>query len=324
MVPTILVVIAIIIVLFTDEHTRGFCWAILIISAIGAIIKVIVSENPARKRRSKSLKEALEEIFYMSGFEFEHYCGELLSKNGYYSINVTQGSGDFGADITAKQNGEKYVIQCKKYSKNVGIKAVQEVYAAKQHYNADYAVVLTNVYFTPAAQKLAAETGVLLWDRERLCKMIESTLSSTSDGFAGNQAMPRWVVYIFIAIGFLILMTTLILSVLQSSNSSKSVPTASPTRAIMYEDSTIRKNTVVIIKTTPSPNPTKRPVIAKVVKEGVNIRKEPSAESDRIGYAVKGDKLQVIKEYYTEKWHQILYEGQICYVAAYYCEIENN
>lgn len=323
MVPTILVVIAVIIVLFTDEHTRGFCWAILIISAIGAIIKVIISENPIRKRRSKSLEEALEEIFYMNGFEFEHYCGELLSKNGYHSINVTQGSGDFGADITAKQNGEKYVIQCKKYSKNIGIKAVQEVYAAKQHYNADYAVVLTNVYFTPAAQKLAAETGVLLWDRERLCKMIESTLPSTSDGFCGNQEMPRWAIYIFTAIGFLILITTLILSVPQSSNSSKSAPTTSPTKAIVYEDSITSKNTAVT-KATPSPNPTKRPIIAKVVKEGVNIRKEPSAESDRIGYAVKGDKLQVIKEYYTEKWHQILYEGQICYVAAYYCEIESN
>lgn len=105
------------------------------------------------------------------GFQFEHSFAEILKKNGFCHVVVTQQSNDFGADITAEKDSVKYVIQCKYYISAVGIEAVQQIYSAKIHYGAHVAVVATNSVFTHAAQVLAEETGVLLWDCEKIAAM---------------------------------------------------------------------------------------------------------------------------------------------------------
>lgn len=60
---------------------------------------------------------------------------------------------------------ETTIVQVKRYNKNVGIEAVQQIMAAKSFYGADKCAVATNQYFTSAAQKLAAANDVVLWDR---------------------------------------------------------------------------------------------------------------------------------------------------------------
>lgn len=110
----------------------------------------------------------------MNGWQFEEFCAKLLEKNGYEDISVTSGSGDFGADIIAHKDKNKYVIQCKNYSGKVGNKAVQEIYSAKAYYKADLAVVMTNNYFTEHAIEHANGTNVILWDRDVLDGMIRN------------------------------------------------------------------------------------------------------------------------------------------------------
>lgn len=109
---------------------------------------------------------------YMEGHDFEYFCAELLRKNGFSNVEVTQGSGDQGIDILATKDGIKYGIQCKCYSSDIGNKAVQEVFSGKTFYNCHVGVVLTNRYFTSSAKELAEKNGVLLWDRDKLNEMI--------------------------------------------------------------------------------------------------------------------------------------------------------
>lgn len=78
----------------------------------------------------------------------------------------TQKSGDYGADVIAEKDGIKYVFQCKYYTTQVGIEAVQQIYAAKDFYSAHVAIVVTNSVFSKAAKVLARELGVVLWDGE--------------------------------------------------------------------------------------------------------------------------------------------------------------
>lgn len=116
----------------------------------------------------------------LDGIQFEHFCADILKRNGFDDVNVTQGSGDYGVDILARKNKLKYAIQCKCYSSNVGNKAVQEAFSGKAYYNADIAAVMTNMYFTPHAIETATKTGVMLWDRTKLDKMLENSgLSET-------------------------------------------------------------------------------------------------------------------------------------------------
>lgn len=111
----------------------------------------------------------------MDGHEFEHFCASVLKKNGFESVDVTKGSGDQGIDIVAIKEGVKYGIQCKCYSANITNKAVQEVIAGKEFYNCHVGAVLTNRYFTNSAKELAEKTGILLWDREYLEKLIHNS-----------------------------------------------------------------------------------------------------------------------------------------------------
>ena len=59
----------------------------------------------------------------------------------------------------------KIVVQCKHYSKPVGVRAIQEVNAARKYYNASRAAVATNSTFTKQARALAKRCGVELWER---------------------------------------------------------------------------------------------------------------------------------------------------------------
>ena len=53
------------------------------------------------------------------------------------------------------------VVQCKHYTFNVGVSAVQEVFAGKTFYRAQRAcVVASRGGFTRSAKKLAEKTGV--------------------------------------------------------------------------------------------------------------------------------------------------------------------
>lgn len=118
--------------------------------------------------------DSLAAVDLMEGHEFEHWCAELLRKNGFSEVEVTPGSGDQGVDIVAVSGGIRFAIQCKCYSSNLGNTPVQEVNAGKQYYRCQIGVVMTNSHFTKSAKELASITGVLLWDRDKLQEFMQS------------------------------------------------------------------------------------------------------------------------------------------------------
>jgi restriction system protein len=97
----------------------------------------------------------------MSPEEFEHYCAAVLRERKW-DARVTPASGDQGVDIVADKRGLRIVIQCKKYSKPVGNRAVQEIVAGIAHLDAQRGVVVTTSGYTASAIRLAASNEVLL------------------------------------------------------------------------------------------------------------------------------------------------------------------
>lgn len=136
----------------------------------GGLIAVVLVLLFFAMRKKPSDADADE----MTGTEFEDYCAELLSSNGYKIEETTKISGDFGADIIVSLGTDKIAVQCKRYSKPVGVRAVQEVIASKEHYRCNGAAVMTNSVFTRQAQTLAAESGVSLWDGEFIASLEKS------------------------------------------------------------------------------------------------------------------------------------------------------
>lgn len=112
---------------------------------------------------------------HMNGHDFEYFCADLLRKNGFYNVEVTQGSGDHGVDIFAEHDDISYAIQCKRYDGSVPYKAIQEAYSAKGIYNKDIAVVMTNSTFTQQGIEDAKRLNVKLWDRNKLEEFIRKS-----------------------------------------------------------------------------------------------------------------------------------------------------
>ncbi len=129
---------------------------------IGALIVLLATLIVTIVKKIRNRPLPMDE---MEGHDFEYYCADILKERGFLEVEVTKGSGDFGADILAEKDGVTYAIQCKCYDKPIGVKAVQEVYAGRDYYDRMVGVVMTNQYFTQPAVELAKKLNIMLWDR---------------------------------------------------------------------------------------------------------------------------------------------------------------
>lgn len=115
---------------------------------------------------------SLKTLDSLDGIQFENLCCELLHALGYEKISKTRTTGDFGLDIICEKDGKRYGIQCKCYSNTIGLDAVQQAYAGCAYYRCDVPVVMSNMYFTDAAQELARVVGVTIWSRHFFVEKI--------------------------------------------------------------------------------------------------------------------------------------------------------
>ena len=155
---------------------------LIIIVLVGISIYCFVEINykrikkEERERREKELERKEIERFgagfreNMSGDEYENYCKYILKKRGWI-VELTPKSGDQGVDLIATKEYLKVCIQCKRYSKPVGNKAVQEIFTGKQFYSGSHGVLVSNAGFTKSAKSLASKTGIILLSDENLMNL---------------------------------------------------------------------------------------------------------------------------------------------------------
>ena len=146
------------------ESYRTHRWFMIIVISYIVLVTVLTSDKIGFPDSFTSKED-------MDGFKFESFVAGLLKMNHFTDVQVTKKSGDYGIDIIAYLNDEKYAIQCKYYSGKVGNDSVQQAYSGKAIYGADKAVVVTNSFFTESAIISAKTTSVILWDRKGLDKL---------------------------------------------------------------------------------------------------------------------------------------------------------
>lgn len=152
------------------QVTKSFVVTVgCVIVAVGVMIGIRIAVNMQHAERLK--RSGIAEIDKMDGRQFEHYLGHLFRSQGF-AVEVTRAAGDYGADLVIVKGGKKTIVQAKRYSKNVGLKAVQEVQTAIAHYRAQDAIVITNSDFTEQAYNLAKSNRVRLINREELIEMV--------------------------------------------------------------------------------------------------------------------------------------------------------
>ena len=147
----------------------------IILISVGIFIKVYY-ERTKREDRERMEKKRIEAGFRenMSGDDYEIYCKYILKQRDWI-VKLTPKSGDQGVDLIASKESLKVCIQCKRYSKPVGNKAVQEIFTGKQFYSVSHGVLVSSAGFTKSAISLASKTGIILLSDINL-KKLESFL----------------------------------------------------------------------------------------------------------------------------------------------------
>ncbi|WP_299791446.1 restriction endonuclease [uncultured Shewanella sp.] len=148
--------------------------AFIFVALILGIINIGTFFKQESYRYTKGINKAirLERIDTMDGLEFEHYVAWLLSQKNYTDVEVTKGSGDFGADIIACRNGRRYTVQVKRHAQKISRRAISDACAAKDYYNCTNSMVVTNNYFTQNAIEFAMSVNCELIDRDTLGSWI--------------------------------------------------------------------------------------------------------------------------------------------------------
>lgn len=143
-----------------------FLW--LLLGGIG-LVQLLRSRSEQRTLAGSGI----DEIDVMDGRAFEQRLGVLFRSLGY-TVEQTRERGDYGADLVVTKDGVRTVVQAKRWTETVGIKAVQEAHASAAMYRCAHSMVVTNRYYSRPAKELARVNDVRLWDRDDLVRALAS------------------------------------------------------------------------------------------------------------------------------------------------------
>lgn len=143
----------------------------IIVFIVGLIGVLAIAKMIQFRKRKKLNDSGILQVDGMSGDEFEEFLRLRYRAEGY-AVHKTPYRGDYGADLILEKDQQKIAVQAKRHKSNVGIKAVQEISAAKLHYGATEAWVVTNSFFTRAAAELARSNKVKLVNRDELVEIL--------------------------------------------------------------------------------------------------------------------------------------------------------
>ena len=145
----------------------------LLIGIIGAVVWVAwhLWQKPTTPT-ALELSRRFEAVRFMDGAQFEVFVADLFRAMGHRAL-LCGGVGDQGVDIVVNPRGERVAVQCKNYSKPVGNRPVQEVYAGARHHRCVEAWVVAPAGYTSGARELAKSTGVALYDADTIRQWIK-------------------------------------------------------------------------------------------------------------------------------------------------------
>jgi restriction system protein len=145
--------------------------------ALGPVLMLIGAI--ARYRQSGRIwdhverSDSVRDLSQISPTEFENMVVEWYRSQGHETKRVG-GSGDHGVDIMVKTvEGERWIVQCKRWQGYVGEPTVRDVYGALQHEEADRAVIVTTGHFTAQARQWAAGKPISLIEGQELLKLLK-------------------------------------------------------------------------------------------------------------------------------------------------------
>ena len=122
--------------------------------------------------------QTLEDLMALSPDDFEALIAKLFEAYGHRT-EVMGGNGDHGVDVVVTTaEGEKWIVQCKRYTGSVGEPVVRDLYGTLLHEDAQKAYLITTGGLTRQAVAWADGKPIVLYDGEGLVRLIRRTQSA--------------------------------------------------------------------------------------------------------------------------------------------------
>ncbi len=145
---------------------------------ISGILVLIVQGGNLFVRRwlaAKRLRTAqdLDALRALTPSEFEQLVADTYQALGSRVSHVGD-TGDHGVDLLVEtQNGEKWVVQCKRWQGRVGEPVIRDLYGVMRHEEAERGVIVTTGAFTRQARVWAQGKPIDLHSGEDFLEIIE-------------------------------------------------------------------------------------------------------------------------------------------------------
>lgn len=130
-----------------------------------------LAQKAKQEQREQLAQSVGTDIYALSGVEFEMVCQTLIEKMGF-TTETTKASGDGGIDIIAYNHqpllSGKYIIQCKRYSGNVGEPIIRDLYGVVMSERANKGILMTTGHFSNYALSFANGKPLELIDGQKM------------------------------------------------------------------------------------------------------------------------------------------------------------
>lgn len=127
------------------------------------VLEIAEAKQRVRSFAAKEFEEAINtaEVWKaLDGIGFEKAVAHLFTRQGY-KVEHTPRSYDKGVDLVLRKDGRTILVQCKAYSKNVGVKDIRELHGARSQWaEADEAWVVAVHGFSKSARDFAGQNSI--------------------------------------------------------------------------------------------------------------------------------------------------------------------
>jgi restriction system protein len=179
----------------TKEGVWLVYWAETLIT-LGLWVSIGLILVSRRNQRLREIEQAktISQMQTLVPERFEELVAETFRKKGY-AATLTPQQADHGIDVVLRApNGEKEIVQCKRYIGQVGEPVVRDFYGALLHENAVRGYIVTTGSFTYQAVTWARGKPIELIEGPQLSRMMKSAPASLTAAQPTNPSSQSSVV----------------------------------------------------------------------------------------------------------------------------------
>jgi restriction system protein len=163
---------------------------VLVVAAAAALAWKRAAQSRAAYAKTGLTREAVRAL---SPTQFEKWCAARIRERGY-RVTEVGGQGDHGIDLIAEREGERLVVQCKRWLgvRLVGEPQVRDLFGAMHHERATGAMVITTGVFSDPAIAWSAGKAIQLLDVDHmLADTPLDAIRPTAVAESSSRSCPR-------------------------------------------------------------------------------------------------------------------------------------